>query len=218
MKLGAMCSAMKRFLACVLALIMPALPAAAEPVVVELFASQNCPACPKAFRTLKSAAEKDDILVLTWSVDYWDYLADADPMAMPESTERQEAYVERFELRGPYTPQTVYDGAEECPGNKRRRVKHWIDQRLDTDAFPVTLAAAEGGVSVSGDITLPRDVFLVHYLSDYEGDMPNPVVKFEKLGQWSGGETVFATNCENACAVLVQETGTGEILSAMVMP
>jgi len=197
---------------------MPALPAAAEPVVVELFASQNCPACPRAFKTLKSAGEQEDILVLTWSVDYWDYLAENDPMAMPESSERQSAYVERFELRGPYTPQTVFDGAVECAGNKRRNVKKWIDQRRESEPFPVTLEASDSGVTISGDLTLPRDILLVHYLSDYKGDMPNPVVKLETLGQWSGGETTFETNCEADCAVLVQETGTGEILGVLVMP
>jgi len=209
---------MKRVFALFLALLMPALPAAAEPVVVELFASQNCPACPRAFKTLKSAGEQEDILVLTWSVDYWDYLAENDPMAMPESSERQSAYVERFELRGPYTPQTVFDGAVECPGNKRRNVKKWIDQRRESEPFPVTLEASDSGVTISGDLTLPRDILLVHYLSDYKGDMPNPVVKLETLGQWSGGEATFETNCEADCAVLVQETGTGEILGVKVMP
>lgn len=209
---------MKRTLATLFTLMISALPATAEPVVVELFASQNCPACPKAFKTLKAAAKDDDILVLTWSVDYWDYLAEADPMAIPASKERQAAYIDRFELSGPYTPQTVYDGASECAGNKRRTVRRRIEQRLNTDAFPVTLEATDGGVLVSGDITLPRDILLVHYIGDYDGDMPNPVVKLEKLGQWSGGDTVFESNCDTACAVLVQETGTGEILSAMVLP
>lgn len=210
---------MKRIFAAFAAFLAVAAPASAEPVVVELFASQNCPACPRAFKTLNKYSETEDILVLTWSVDYWDYLATADPMAMPESKERQAAYVERFELRGPYTPQTVYDGATQCPGNNRRRVKKWIEQRQDAEAYPVTIEAAEGGVKVSGaDISLPREVLLVHYLSDYEGDMPNPVTKLEKLGHWSGGEASFAVSCDTACAVLVQEQGVGEILAAQIMP
>jgi hypothetical protein len=70
-------------------------------------------------RRLKEVdAARDDVLILTWSVDYWDYLGGKDPMAMGESKERQRAYVDRFKLRGPYTPQTVYNGVEQCPGNK----------------------------------------------------------------------------------------------------
>lgn len=209
---------MKRFATLLLTCLAAALPAQAETVVVELFASQNCAACPRAFKTLKSVSRTEDILVLTWSVDYWDYLADADPMAMPESTERQNAYVERFELRGPYTPQTVYDGAEQCPGNKKRSVKKWIDQRKDVERLPIELTAGQDSITISGELGLPREVLLVHYLADYDGDMPNPVTKVENLGNWSGGETSFPVNCDTACVVLVQEQGVGEILAMQVMP
>ena len=209
---------MKRLAALLLPILMIAAPAKAEPVVVELFASQNCPACPKAFRTLNAVAKDDDILVLTWSVDYWDYLAEADPMAMPESAERQNAYVERFDLRGPYTPQTVYDGALQCPGNKRRRVERWIDSRLDAPASNITITAKEDSVTINGDMGLPKDVMLIHYLEDYEGDMPNPVIKSERIGIWSGDATTFPVACDTACAVLVQGAGVGEIYAAKVMP
>lgn len=209
---------MKRFLALVLALTLPALPAAAEPVVVEIFASQNCAKCPRAFRNLKAIAKKEDILPLTWSVDYWDYLGGEDPMALPESTERQNVYVERFELRGPYTPQFVFDGALQCPGTRKGQISSWVKRRQKTDRADVSVNAVAGSVTISGAISLPRDVLLVHYLADYEGDMPNPVVKLEKLGEWSGGDVTFSTDCDNGCALLVQEINTGEILSAAVMP
>ncbi len=210
--------AMKRLLALLVPVLIIAAPAKAEPVVVELFASQNCAACPKAFRTLNAVAKDSDVLVLTWSVDYWDYLAEADPMAMPESTERQQAYVERFDLRGPYTPQTVYDGALQCPGNKRRRVERWINSRLDAPASDITITAGDGSVSIAGEIGLPKDVMLIHYLDDYAGDMPNPVVKSERIGVWSGGSGTFPVACETACAVLVQGADVGEIYAAQVMP
>ena len=101
---------MKRLLAALFVLSPVAVPAAQaeSPTLIELFASQNCRACPKAHKTLKAVDEaRDDVLILTWSVDYWDYLGGKDPMAMGESKERQRAYVDRFRLRGPYTPQTV---------------------------------------------------------------------------------------------------------------
>ena len=206
---------MKRLFALIFACLATSVTASAEPVVIEIFASQNCANCPRAFRNLKTVAKSEDVLPLTWSVDYWDYLADADPMAMPESAERQNAYVERFELRGPYTPQMVFDGALECAGTKKSKVSSWVERRQNTDRADITLTKIEGGFSVSGGLTLPRDVLLVHYLSDYEGEAPNPVVKLERLGQWSGGEITFQTECEHGCAVLVQESGSGEILSAM---
>ena len=209
---------MKKLAALLFTVMMVAAPAKAEPVVVELFASHNCPACPRAFRTLKAAAKDEDVLVLTWSVDYWDYLDEADPMAMPESAERQNAYVDRFDLRGPYTPQTVYDGTLECPGNKRRKVERWIDSRLDAAASNITITAVGDSVTIDGEMGLPKDVMLIHYLDDYDGDMPNPVVKAERLGVWSGDAATFPVACDTACAVLVQASGVGEIYAAKVMP
>lgn len=208
---------MKKLAALLFPVMMLAAPVQADPVVVELFASHNCPACPKAFKTLNRVSENEDVLVLTWSVDYWDYLADADPMAMPESSERQAAYVERFELRGPYTPQTVFDGALECAGNKRRKVQRWIDARLDAKASDITIESANNSVTINGSVGLPKDVMLIHYLSDYQGDMPNPVVKAERIGAWSGEQATFPIVCEQACAVIVQSAGVGEIYAAKVM-
>jgi len=208
---------MRRLAALFLPFLMFASPVQASPVVIELFASQNCPACPKAFKTLKRVSQDDDVLVLTWSVDYWDYLADADPMAMPESSERQASYVERFELRGPYTPQSVFDGALQCAGNKRRKVERWVNSRLDSEASDITIEDAEEGVTIDGSLGLPKDVMLIHYLSDYEGDMPNPVVKAEQIGTWSGEPATFPVACEHSCVVLVQGAGVGEIYAAKVI-
>jgi hypothetical protein len=81
-------------------------------MLVELFASKNCRACPAAYKTLKEvqAERGDSVMVLTWAVDYWDYLGGKEKMALPESKDRQRAYCDHFSLRGPYTPQTVYNG------------------------------------------------------------------------------------------------------------
>lgn len=173
---------------------------------------------PRAFKNARALARHDDILILTWSVDYWDYLAEADPLAMPESTERQKAYVDRFDLRGPYTPQTVFDGALQCAGTKRSKMERWINSRLDAPASNITVEAGDGNVTIGGDMGLPKDVILVHYLDDHEGDAPNPVIKSERIGVWSGGETAYPVSCQKACAVLVQGDGTGEIYAAKVMP
>jgi len=208
---------MKRFAALIAPFALAAAPAMAEPVVVELFASKNCAACPKAYDTLNTLQtdSAQDMLVLTWAVDYWDYLDTPDMMALPESKTRQDAYVERFGLRGPYTPQTVYDGAVQCPGTKTKRVKKQLATRNSAEQADVQLTATETGVSVSGKLSAPADVWLVHYLPKTDSDAPNPVTRVEKLGDWITGEAAYDATCEDGCAVLVQASGIGEIWSAI---
>ncbi|MEM9054569.1 MAG: DUF1223 domain-containing protein, partial [Pseudomonadota bacterium] len=114
------------FFVSLLTLFAPAVFAETEegkPVLVELFANQNCPACPQAHKTMREVdASRDDVLILTWTVDYWDYLGEPDPLAMPEAKDRQADYAEQLGVRAPYTPQSIYNGVKECPGPRKRQV------------------------------------------------------------------------------------------------
>lgn len=198
------------------------MPAFADtPILVELFATDNCAACPTAYRTLRAAeAERDDILVLTWPVDYWDYLGNDDAMALEASKERQMAYVERFELRGPYTPQTVYDGVEQCAGNKRKRVDAALDRRKrkgvrDTG---VSLSRQNGTIVLEGEASTLMDIVLVEYLGDETNhtDMVRPVVSAKSIAPWVGGRTEFSSDiCQTHCALIVQEAGYGPVKAVM---
>ncbi len=212
---------MKHFLAsCVLLAATGALPAAAEsPVLVELFASQNCKACPKAHKTLKEVdAARDDVLIITWSVDYWDYLGGKDPMAMAESKERQRGYVDHFSLRGPYTPQTVYNGVEQCAGNKLAKVEAAIGKAESGPSSGVTLQLKGDGVELNGKAKGLTDIWLVDYLDgdDNTTDMVRPVTRVTALGPWLGGRTTLPLpHCESGCALVIQEAGFGPVLATL---
>ncbi len=218
---------MTRFLALFIGMVFPftlpvsADPAADRPVLVELFASQNCQACPKAHRTLRSvAAEDTNIVVLTWSVDYWDYLGNPDPMAMPESKVRQDAYVENLSLRAPYTPQSVYNGETQCPATRKKTVTRTINaQRGKTREDDPVLVQNGTQVRVDGDCSEPLDVMMVRYLSDdqHETDMLNPVIASEPLGTCDADSSTFAANCDGQCAILLQEPGFGRVLSTLLL-
>lgn len=212
---------MKRLLAALIVLSPAAAPAAMaeSPTLIELFASQNCRACPKAHATLKDIdTSRDDVLILTWSVDYWDYLGGKDPMAMGESKERQRAYVDRFKLRGPYTPQTVYNGIEQCPGNKPRKVDTAIAQARKDAPQGVRLVLKGDGVELSGKANGLTDIWYVDYLDgdDNTTDMVHPVTQVTALGPWLGGRTqITLPNCQSHCAVIVQEAGFGPVLATL---
>ncbi|MEL7111603.1 MAG: DUF1223 domain-containing protein [Pseudomonadota bacterium] len=204
-----------------LSMIGTAMADANRPVLVELFANQNCPACPKAHRTMKQIeAERDDIFILTWTVNYWDYLGDPDPMAMPIAKERQMAYTDRLSLRAPYTPQSFYDGAKECPGTRKRDIRRNIKARLklrDDTAPQLNWDGAE--ISVSGASSDTLEVTLVQYLNGEanETGMVNPVTHVESLGLWMDAADTFAVSCESDCAVLLQEQDTGEVIAVRAL-
>lgn len=195
---------------------------AARPVVVELFASQNCPACPKAHRTLRDVANtNDDVLVLTWSVDYWDYLGEADSMAMPEAKARQAAYAERMSVRAPYTPQSIYDGVKQCPATRRKQVDKNIEGlREAKSAGDPYLMQVGTQVRVEGTCDVPLEVALIEYLSEdaHETGMVNPVIRTESLGICDDTETGarFDVACKAQCAVLLQEPAYGRVISSLI--
>lgn len=94
------------------ALIAPGTAVLPSPVVVELFTSQGCSACPPADALLAEVAERPDVLALALHVDYWDYLGWEDPFAQPAFTLRQKAYARAAGSRTIYTPQMIVGGGE----------------------------------------------------------------------------------------------------------
>lgn len=188
-----------------------------RPVLVELFANQNCPACPKAHRTMKQIQEeRDDVLILTWTVNYWDYLGDPDPMALPVSKDRQMAYTDRLSLRAPYTPQSFYDGAKECPGTRKRQVRSNIKKRMKQRAEQAPDLVWDGEtIRVTGQSAETLEVTKVEYLSGEANytNMVNPVTKADSLGLWVGEDQSFEIACASTCAVLLQEQDTGEVIA-----
>lgn len=190
-----------------------------RPVLVELFANQNCPACPKAHRTMaQMTEERDDIFVLTWTVNYWDYLGDPDPMALPVAKDRQMAYTDRLSLRAPYTPQSFYDGAKECPGTRKRDIRRNISQRVERRTEDAPQLSWDGEfVRVVGADATALELVMIEYLAGdaNQTNMVNPVTKSESLGLWTAADDVFAVTCETSCAILLQEQDIGEVVDVL---
>jgi hypothetical protein len=190
-----------------------------RPVLVELFANQNCPACPKAHRTMaQMSEERDDIFILTWTVNYWDYLGDPDPMALPVAKDRQMAYTDRLSLRAPYTPQSFYDGAKECPGTRKRDIRRNISQRQDGRTEDAPQLSWDGEyVRVVGADATALELVMIEYLAGdaNQTNMVNPVIKSESLGLWATADDAFSVTCETSCAILLQEQDVGEVIDVL---
>ena len=125
---------MKRALAGLACLLFAAAPATAEqPVVVELFTSQGCAACPPADALLNELSERDDVLALSMHVDYWDYLGWRDTFASTETTARQYAYRDAAGANIVYTPQIIVQGRPDDAGSDRASLNAALDA---ADAMP----------------------------------------------------------------------------------
>lgn len=113
----------------VLAAIAIAAPATADPPgaanksVLELFTSQGCSSCPPADALLAQLGKNPDLVTLSYSVDYWNYLGWHDTLSSSANSERQRDYAR---MRGDgrvYTPQMVVDGLTHVNGANQAAIE-----------------------------------------------------------------------------------------------
>lgn len=95
--------------------------------IVELFTSQGCSSCPPADVFAAELAKREDLVVLSLPVDYWDFLGWKDTLARPAYSERQRAYARSRRDRNVYTPQMVVNGRAHVIGSYRDEVRKTIE-------------------------------------------------------------------------------------------
>ncbi len=169
---------------CALTLGLATAPALADgPVVVELFTSQGCSACPPADELLGQLAGRDDVIALALHVDYWDYIGWADTFATAAFTQRQHGYGQAARSNVVYTPQMVVGGVDHVVGNRPMDVADTIAAHR----------AAPNPVTVEADAT--SDGWQVRAVWVGSGQAPSMVVQ---VVTYSPMEEVEITRGENA--------------------
>jgi hypothetical protein len=182
---------------------------AAEPVrgVVELFTSQGCSSCPPADRYLAELAKDPSLVVLSWPVDYWDYIGWKDTFASPAFTARQKAYAAARRDEQVYTPQAVIDGVTHAVGNDRDVVQDAIAAHSKTLSCVLTLADRDGKIGIDvvpkGNAGGSATLWLLRVLrtanvaigrGENKGrsvSYTNVVREAIPVGEWSGGAAHF---------------------------
>jgi len=101
------------------------LPGNKNVAVLELFTSQGCSSCPPADRLLGTYASKENVIVLSFHVDYWDRLGWKDPFSSKEYTKRQYNYASSLHA-DVYTPQLVVNGQTEMIGSDANKISNAI--------------------------------------------------------------------------------------------
>jgi hypothetical protein len=223
------------------ALLLVPRPGAAQDtplVVVELFTSQGCSACPPADRLLKKLTARDDILPLALHVDYWDYIGWEDAFARPEHTARQKAYARAAGHRTVYTPQMVVGGRDHVAGADAKALDRTL---LAHRARParVTIGLEREGddlnvliVGISEQLPDRMVVQLARYTpaatvtilrgenADHTLDYVNIVDSLDVVASWDGHAPLALTlpvPGPEPAAILVQTAGHGPIVGAAVL-
>lgn len=237
-------TSMRSTLVALALLAATALPGAAgdTPVLVELFTSQGCSSCPQADALAGRLSERDDVVVLSFHVNYWDYIGWSDPFASEQTTERQYGYARALGERNVYTPQMVIGGALPVVGSDERAVMRAIERAgRQLESAPTIRFSRRGNdllveLGAAEAPRRPADVLLVRYADRRETDVPlgenagrqlvnhHVVRDMQVVGQWDGGpgEIVLAGESfaagepgRDGCALFIQRTGQGGILAAV---
>jgi len=209
--------------------------------VVELFTSQGCSSCPPADEELARLAEQDDVLALSYHIDYWNYLGWADTLSSKANTARQYGYAKTLQRNGVYTPQAVINGQDHVNGADGPAVSKMLDKLsspgtglsvevsavANADELRISVGAGQGKADIVAvyfdDITTVeigrgensgRTITYRHSVRD-----------METVGMWNGQKvnlklpgSVISAHPGRRCAILLQEVSKdgspGRILGA----
>lgn len=185
---------MRRFAALTALALTVALPAQADPVVVELFTSQGCSSCPAADAMLGELSGRSDVIALSLHVDYWDWIGWADTFADPAFTARQKAYAAAAGTKMIFTPQFIVNGQRQIAGAKGMALADTIQsersetQILSFDGTTLRLAQTDRAAHLVLVEVLPQTQVAIA-LGENAGRQityHQVVRNWQDLGPWSG--------------------------------
>lgn len=232
-----------------IAMVAPIYPAHAATsqtptAVVELYTSQGCSSCPPADQTLQDIShQKNDLLLLSFHVDYWNYLGWKDPFSDARYTERQRHYAAFLRAPYVYTPQIIVNGKDVVRATAKTRI---IQTAEDEPAMPDwmsietdhTKGQMPGGMlrfhaTDASKPSHPLRIWLIGFDKFHENKVAsgenagrrlahiNVVRELDDLGTWNGETRMIpirlGMKCDGGIAVLLQEPNGGPIRSATMI-
>lgn len=212
--------------------------------LLELFTSQGCSSCPPADKLLAEYGTKKDVITLSFSVDYWNYLGWHDTLSSPENSERQRDYALARGDGRVYTPQVVVDGIMHVNGSSEAAIEMAMrnaTSRLKDVRVPVSMHAegnslvVEIGAAPATSDMREATVWLAvakdkETVAITRGEnrgkkitYTHPVRELTPIGMWAGEKMTLRLPLKDLqtiggdCLVaMVQVEGAGPVLGAAV--
>ena len=225
------------------ALASPALSGGGKKVVVELYTSQSCSSCLPADAFLAELAKRDDVIALSFHVDYWNYIGWDDPFLSAEATARQRACGQTMKKRYVYTPQIVVDGRGDTVGSDRSTVDTLIRMAATAQKIEIDVAHNKDGTT---DIRVPAgtspsesrgELWIGFYDSAVKTEVragenrgetivnANIVRTYKRIGFWTGGALTKHVDLKalgakglDGCVIILQAPNNGAIIGAASFP
>jgi hypothetical protein len=206
--------------------------------LVELFTSEGCSSCPPADEAVgKINTINQHIYILSFHVDYWDYLGWKDPYSNAAYSERQREYGNLFHLTGIYTPQIIINGKTEFVGSDETRLQESIAASLkgkpgsalilslDRSGNKITIhcdAGAGDGIKLNLALVQLRATDFIQRGENKGKTLhhSNIVRDFQTIDSGNPGETYYenipagAKPADFEIVAFLQKAVSGEIISA----
>ena len=199
-----------------------------HPVVLELFTSRGCPACPAADKALSEFVKNDKVIALSCNVTYWDRAHRKDDLSKPLCDMRQTLYIEALNSDKVYTPQLLINGYYATVGSQTDRIHELMNKAPKIKSLDVSLDNKNAKIILP---SLPKgdyDIVVIPYAADYtqtisngrEVNYTNPVIDIASAGQWDGEARDFnydlskVENMKGVAVLIHQNHEFGEIAAA----
>ncbi len=208
--------------------------------VIELFTSQGCSSCPPADLLLGQFAKRNDVLALSFPVNYWDHLGWRDTLAKDAYNERQRNYAGARGDREIYTPQVVVNGMIHTVGSQKSAIEAAMTKtgrQLRAAWVPVSLecgggdAQLQAGDAPAGSEFRSGKLWLALYSNSVTVDIgrgenhgreityTNVVRHLAPAGNWEGHEARYKVKIPHGtrfdgCAALLQSDASQAMIGA----
>jgi hypothetical protein len=208
------------------------------PVVLELFTTQSCSACPPADALMKQLISEDaELIALGCHVNYMDSEAWKDTMAKDFCKARHGGYLASIPLARIATPTTVINGQYDVHGPNEDLTRSAIKMvRSVETTVPLTLGKTGDAIDINlPDIPLekPAEIWLFGFKpaetvsigggqnENTTVDYANTVTHLVKLMNWDGTHQKISYPLADipaeGYAVIVQQEAIGPVIAAGVL-